>query len=37
MNQGSEFYSATFTSGDTTVSVTTQSDDGSTTIVIAVN
>lgn len=37
MNQGSEFYSASFTRGDTTVSVTTQSDGGSTTIVIAVN
>ncbi len=37
LNQGSDFYSGTFTRGDTTVSVTTQSNGDSTGVVIAVN
>ncbi len=37
LNQGTEFYSGTYTRGDTTVSVTTQSDGDSTSVVIAVN
>ena len=36
-NQGSDFYSASFIRGDTTVSVTTQAAGGSTTVVIAVD
>ena len=37
INQGTEFYSATFTKGDTTVNVTTQASGNSTDVVIAVN
>ena len=37
LSQGTEFFSATFNKGDMTVSVTTQSSTGSTSVVIAVN
>ena len=36
-NQGSEFYSATFARGDTTVNVTTQASGDSTDVVIGIN
>jgi hypothetical protein len=37
LNQGDEFFSATFSRGDTTVNVTTQGFGGSTDVVIGVN
>ena len=37
LNQGDEFYSATFSKGETTVNVTTQSSGGSTDVVIGVS
>jgi hypothetical protein len=37
MSQGNEFHSATFTRGDTTVSVTTQSNGDSTDVVIGIS
>lgn len=37
LNQGDEFYSATFSDGSRTVNVTTQSSGGSTDVVIGVN
>lgn len=37
LNQGSDFHSATFARGDTTVSVTTQSTGGSTDVIIALD